>query len=77
MWIWTADHDIEDGPQINVFSGRGLYSESQGPVWLIGTGSEHNVLYQYNLVGAQNHFLGIIQVSTCRMRHWDIADDGQ
>lgn len=64
LWIWTADHDIEDGPQTNIFTARGLYSESQGPVWLIGTGSEHNVLYQYNLVGAKNHFLGIIQTES-------------
>lgn len=64
LWMWTADHDMEKGPQTNVYSGRGILSESQGPVWLVGTGSEHNVLYQYNLVGAQNHFLGVIQTES-------------
>ncbi|KAG5640730.1 hypothetical protein DXG03_007417 [Asterophora parasitica] len=49
---------------ISVYSGRGILSESQGPVWLIGTGSEHHVLYQYNLVGAKNHFLGLIQTES-------------
>lgn len=40
MWVWLADHDLDAGgsPQISLFSGRGLLSESQGPVWLIGTG---------------------------------------
>ena len=41
-WVWLADHDLEgDGrSQITVYSGRGVLSESQGPVWMIGTG-EH------------------------------------
>lgn len=39
-WVWTADHDLDyaDRSQINIFSGRGILSESAGPVWLIGTG---------------------------------------
>lgn len=39
MWIWLADHDLDSGgnDQISLWSGRGLFSESQGPVWLIGT----------------------------------------
>ena len=37
-WVWTADHDIEEAnTRISVFSGRGILSESQGPVWMIGT----------------------------------------
>ncbi|KAG6333026.1 hypothetical protein ID866_6061 [Astraeus odoratus] len=38
-WLWTADHDMEDPElrQISIFTGRGLLSESFGPVWLIGT----------------------------------------
>ena len=41
-WVWLADHDLDgDGrSQITVYSGRGVLSESQGPVWMIGTG-EH------------------------------------
>lgn len=38
--MWLADHDLDgDGKsQITVYSGRGVLSESQGPVWMIGTG---------------------------------------
>jgi len=66
LWVWLADHDIDhnNSTQITVFSGRGIYSESAGPVWLIGTGSEHHVLYQYNLVGAEDHFLSLIQTES-------------
>ncbi|KAK4162860.1 glucan 1,3-beta-glucosidase [Cladorrhinum sp. PSN259] len=67
VWLWTADHDIEDGQntQITIYSGRGLLIESQsGPLWLWGTGSEHHVLYQYQLTSAQNVFMGQIQTET-------------
>ncbi|KIJ21365.1 glycoside hydrolase family 55 protein [Paxillus involutus ATCC 200175] len=65
-WIWTADHDLDDpqSRQLSIFTGRGLLSESLGPVWLIGTGSEHNALYQYNLHNAQNHWIGFAQCET-------------
>ncbi|EJD43666.1 pectin lyase-like protein, partial [Auricularia subglabra TFB-10046 SS5] len=66
LWVWLADHDIDhnDSTQISIFSGRGIYSESAGPVWLIGTGSEHHILYQHNLVGAEDHFLALIQTES-------------
>lgn len=65
-WIWTADHDMEDPKlrQITVFTGRGLLSESLGPVWMIGTASEHSTLYQYNLHNAENHWIGLAQTET-------------
>ncbi|KAF9049241.1 glycoside hydrolase family 55 protein [Hymenopellis radicata] len=65
-WVWTADHDLDgDGySRISLYSGRGILSESSGPVWLIGTGSEHHTLYQYNLVNAANHYMGLIQTET-------------
>ncbi|KAI0318387.1 exo-beta-1-3-glucanase [Amylostereum chailletii] len=62
-WVWLADHDIETDAQINAFSGRGILSQSQGPVWLIGT-AEHHVIYQYNLAGAANHYIGLAQTET-------------
>jgi glucan 1,3-beta-glucosidase len=57
---------MEDPAQgrTSVFSGRGILSESQGPMWLIGTASEHSALYQYSLVGAKNHYMGLIQTET-------------
>ncbi|KAI0687135.1 exo-beta-1,3-glucanase [Cytidiella melzeri] len=62
-WLWLADHNLDGGKseQISIYSGRGLLSESQGPVWLIGTASEHHVIYQYNLNNASDHFMGLIQ----------------
>ncbi|KAJ6581152.1 exo-beta-1,3-glucanase [Mycena capillaripes] len=62
-WVWLADHDLDgDGTtQISLYSGRGILSESAGPVWMIGTG---DTLYQYHLVGAQNHYMGLIQTET-------------
>ncbi|KIK21024.1 glycoside hydrolase family 55 protein [Pisolithus microcarpus 441] len=64
-WVWTADHDMDDPElrQINVFTGRGLLSESLGPVWLIGT-AEHAAIYQYNLHGAESHWIGFAQTET-------------
>ncbi|KAH7905299.1 exo-beta-1,3-glucanase [Hygrophoropsis aurantiaca] len=65
-WIWTADHDLDasSSPQLSIFTGRGVLSESAGPVWMIGTSSEHSTLYQYNLVSAQNHWMGFTQTET-------------
>ncbi|KAN0101177.1 glycoside hydrolase family 55 protein [Tylopilus felleus] len=64
-WVWTADHDLDTNgsQQISIFTGRGILSESAGPVWFIGT-AEHNVLYQYNLVNARNHYIGFAQTET-------------
>ena len=67
--MWLADHDLDsknDSTQITLWSGRGLLSESKGPVWLIGTASEHHVIHQYNLNNASNHYLGLIQTETVR-----------
>ncbi|KII88661.1 glycoside hydrolase family 55 protein [Plicaturopsis crispa FD-325 SS-3] len=66
LWVWTADHN-QDGDgytDITVYSGRGILSESAGPVWMVGTASEHHTLYQYNLVGASAHYMGLIQTET-------------
>ncbi|KAI0339777.1 glucan 1,3-beta-glucosidase [Trametopsis cervina] len=65
MWVWLADHDLDSpgSPQISLWSGRGVLSESQGPVWLIGTG-EHHIEYQYYLKGAKNHYIGLAQTET-------------
>ncbi|KAJ7093249.1 exo-beta-1,3-glucanase [Mycena epipterygia] len=66
MWVWLADHTLdEDGTsQLTIFSGRGILSESQGPVWMIGTASEHHVLYQYHLLNARDHYMGLIQTES-------------
>ncbi|KAJ6500482.1 exo-beta-1,3-glucanase [Mycena sanguinolenta] len=65
-WVWLADHDLDGtgNPMITLYSGRGILSESAGPVWMIGTASEHHSMFQYNLVGAKNHYMGLIQTET-------------
>ncbi|KAJ7059263.1 pectate lyase superfamily protein-domain-containing protein [Mycena amicta] len=67
VWVWNADHDLDDPNQtrLNVFSGRGILVESaKGPVWLVGTASEHHVIYQYAFNNAQNIYAGLIQTET-------------
>jgi glucan 1,3-beta-glucosidase len=64
VWGWAADHDIDQGSQINVYNYRGLLVESQGPMWLYGTAMEHHVYYQYNFNNAKNIFMGAIQTET-------------
>ncbi|KAL4735958.1 pectin lyase fold/virulence factor [Aspergillus similis] len=54
--IWTWD-------QIDVYSARGILIESK-QAWLYGTSSEHNVLYQYQLSGAENILLAMIQTES-------------
>ncbi|KAG8788250.1 hypothetical protein FRC12_014781 [Ceratobasidium sp. 428] len=66
-WIWTADHDLDDPleQRINVYAGRGVLVESRnGPVWIVGGGSEHHAIYQYNLVESKNVYLGLIQTES-------------
>jgi hypothetical protein len=66
FWVWTADHDLDRTiqDQIDIYSARGILIESQGPTWLYGTTSEHQVLYQYSLYEAKNILLGMIQTES-------------
>lgn len=73
IWAWTADHDLDtpvggadttSATQISVFTARGILIESQGPTWLYGTSSEHHQMYQYQLSGAKNVYLGHLQTET-------------
>lgn len=65
-WAWVADHelDLSGQDQLNIYSGRGILIESQGPVWLWGTAAEHSVLYNYQILNAKNVFMGLIQSET-------------
>ncbi|KAF2843814.1 glycoside hydrolase family 55 protein [Patellaria atrata CBS 101060] len=65
-WFWVADHELDrtDFGQIDIYNGRGVLIESTKPVWLYGTASEHNVLYNYQFNNARNVFLGAIQTET-------------
>lgn len=66
VWIWTADHELDDGApaQLNVLTDRGVLIESRGPVWMYGTASEHALLYQYSLVNASHVLLAMIQTES-------------
>jgi glucan 1,3-beta-glucosidase len=66
VWLWTADHELdqEDHSQIDIYNGRGMLVESQGPVWLVGTASEHSQLSQYQFQGAKDIWYGAIQTET-------------
>ncbi|KAI8622108.1 glucan 1,3-beta-glucosidase GLUC78 precursor [Chytriomyces sp. MP71] len=65
-WWWTSDHELDMAGhnQISVFTGRGMLVESQEPVWLYGTASEHNQFYNYQFSGAANVFAAMFQVET-------------
>ncbi|KAK5636635.1 hypothetical protein RRF57_012347 [Xylaria bambusicola] len=69
-WFWVADHELdrEDHNQINIYNGRGVLIESQKPVWLWGTASEHSVLYNYQISNAENTFIGLAQTETAYMQ---------
>lgn len=66
VWLWVADHDIEDAnlTQITVYAGRGLLDQSSGPVWMVGTGVEHHVRYEYQFAHAHTVYAGQIQTET-------------
>ena len=74
-WLWVSDHelDLADHNQIDIYNGRGVLVESQGPVWLYGTSSEHSQLYNYQLSKAKNIYMGIIQSETPYMQSNPIA----
>lgn len=65
-WGWVSDHelDLKDHEQINLYNGRGLLVESEGPVWLFGSSYEHSTLYNYNIANAKQVYMGAIQSET-------------
>ncbi|KAK5628851.1 hypothetical protein RRF57_004566 [Xylaria bambusicola] len=73
MWAWTADHDNDYSlywevdplvSQISLYAARGVLVESQDPVWIYGSGSEHTIMYQYETYKAKNVYLGHIQTES-------------
>jgi hypothetical protein len=74
-WIWlvrqravypsSTEADIRlDHNQINLYSGRGVLAESQGPVWMVGTSFEHSQFYNYQIASAKDVYLSAIQSET-------------
>ncbi|KAI4271533.1 MAG: hypothetical protein L6R38_006847 [Xanthoria sp. 2 TBL-2021] len=66
VWLWTADHDLDDATftNITVYAGRGLNMQAERNVWLVGTSVEHHSLYQYQLANTRDVFMGQIQSET-------------
>jgi len=66
VWLWNADHTLDNDPnetQVDIFSGRGFLIEGTN-IWMVGTASEHHLIYQYRFCGAQNVYAGLIQTET-------------
>ncbi|THG92977.1 hypothetical protein EW026_g8120 [Hermanssonia centrifuga] len=58
VWVWTADHDLDDPGQgqIDSFNARGIFIDhAVGPAF-----------YQYSIVGSNNVYAGMIQVRHSR-----------
>ncbi|KAL8758655.1 MAG: hypothetical protein Q9199_001333 [Rusavskia elegans] len=66
VWLWTADHDLDDATftNITVYAGRGLNMQAERNVWLVGTSIEHHSLYQYQLANTRAVFMGQVQSET-------------
>ncbi|KAH6696865.1 pectate lyase superfamily protein-domain-containing protein [Plectosphaerella plurivora] len=65
VWAWVADHDLDtsDRKQVNVYVGRGMLIQSR-LAYLWGTSVEHATMYQYQLAGARNILMSMIQTET-------------
>ncbi|MCJ1425652.1 hypothetical protein MMC29_003552 [Sticta canariensis] len=69
-WFWVADHELDlvDHSKIDIYNGRGVLVESQGPVWMYGTSSEHSQLYNYQVANAKNVYMSAIQAESPYMQ---------
>ncbi|KAL5042121.1 hypothetical protein BDW71DRAFT_217250 [Aspergillus fruticulosus] len=76
IWVWVADHDLDviTQDQIDIYSARGILIESK-QAWLYGTSSEHNALYQYQLSGAENILMAMIQTESPYYQPVPLAPD--
>jgi len=52
MSVYSSPDKIAN--QISLYAARGTLIESKGPSWFYGTGSEHTIMYQYQLYGAKD-----------------------
>lgn len=76
-WFWVADHNLDFAApeQLTIYSARGVLIQSQGPVWLWGTASEHSILYNYQFDGAQSLFSGLMQSETPYYQPYPLAPE--
>ncbi|OBT89627.1 hypothetical protein VE02_01780 [Pseudogymnoascus sp. 03VT05] len=66
VWVWVADHDIDDptNTQVTIAVARGILIESDGPTWFYGIASEHAIFYQYNFFNTTDSLAAIIQIES-------------
>ncbi|KAJ5135634.1 Exo-beta-1-3-glucanase [Penicillium bovifimosum] len=70
VWGWSVNRDLDglsgatNGTSQSVAVGRGLLVESKRGTWLVGTAFEHFVLYQYQMLNAENVFALMSQTET-------------
>lgn len=72
-WCWSADHDLDDNYAANPSTAGGFLVEATQGTWLLGIGSEHNVLYEMNIHRAEDVFLGFQQSET---PYWQGVNSG-
>lgn len=72
-WLWTADHDLDGTYPITMGVGRGMLVESTHPTHLIGSASEHQVMYAYQFNNAQNVQASMMQVESPYWQPLDVA----
>lgn len=63
-WLWSADHDLDGTYNQQIGTGRGMLIEATAGTWLVGTASEHQVMYAYQFNNAQNVMASMMQVET-------------
>ena len=68
-WAWSGDMDLDGGGSTPLASpAGGFLIEARGPgTWMLGLGAEHHELYQVNIHGARDVFVGLMEAETS---HW-------
>lgn len=70
VWGWSVNRDLDglsgatNGTSQSIAVGRGMLVESKRGTWMVGTAFEHFVMYQYQMVHAENVFSSMAQTET-------------
>lgn len=52
------------GTNVNIYGGRGILIQSQGPTWFWASAAEHSELYNYQLLNASTLFMSHMQTES-------------
>ncbi|KAE9406708.1 pectin lyase-like protein [Gymnopus androsaceus JB14] len=78
-WVWVADHvlDQDGSSQLEIYAGRGVLSESQGPVWMIGTAKQNhhttNLIRQFRTLSLSMQNTQILRFPTDLTSAWALS----